>query len=142
MAQHRVALCPTLTVAEATSRYRGWRPGQAPEPEQVRRNRDSFRRALEAGVAIVNGSDIGVFPHSSGSQEIERLVDWGMSAPDALLAATGRAADVLRLGHQTGSIQPGLSADLIAVEGDPTRDIAALRAVRVVMKGGVLHREP
>jgi imidazolonepropionase-like amidohydrolase len=142
MADRGVAYCPTLTVAEAMSTYRGWRKGIDPEPELVHLKRASFQRALEAGVTIVNGSDIGVFPHGDGAREIELLVAWGMKPADALRAATSAAAKALRLEDRIGTIQPRLLADLIAVEGDPTSDITALRRVKLVMRNGTLYREP
>jgi imidazolonepropionase-like amidohydrolase len=142
MASHGVAYCPTLSVHEAVSRYRGWRPGQDPEPESIRRVRAAFRQALASGVTIVNGSDMGVFPHGQGARELELLVEYGMKPPEALRAATSVAARVLHLDDRLGVIKPGLRADLIAVAGDPTREIGALRRVRLVIKDGILHRAP
>jgi imidazolonepropionase-like amidohydrolase len=142
MANRGVALCPTLAAGVAMRQYGGWRPGTEPEPAPLRARRAGFKEALEAGVTIINGSDVGVFAHGTEVREIELLVDYGMAPVQALRAATSVAAKVLRLDRRLGEIKPGLLADLIAVEGDPTRQIADLRKVQLVMKGGVLHREP
>ena len=69
------------------------------------------------------------------------MVEFGMKPAEALQSATSVAARVLRLDDQLGTIKPGLLADLVVVDGDPTRAISAVRKVRLVMKGGVLHRE-
>jgi imidazolonepropionase-like amidohydrolase len=142
MANRGVGLCPTLATAEATSKYAGWKPGTEPVPAGLKSARDSFKQALEAGVTIVNGSDIGVFPHGEGAREIELLVEYGMKPPAALRSATSIAARALHLQDRLGSVKAGWLADLIAVEGDPTSDIKTLRQVRLVMKNGTLYREP
>ena len=108
----------------------------------LKSHRAAFKEALEAGVTVVNGSDMGVFAHGDGARELELLVDYGMKPAAALRSATSVAAKALHLDARLGTVKPGLLADLIAVEGDPTRDIHALRKVRLVMKGGTLYREP
>lgn len=142
MRERGVAYCPTLAVLEAVQQYRGWRKGQDPEPDVIRQKRASFRAALESGVTICNGSDVGVFPHGENARELELLVEYGMPPAQALRAATTSAAKALHVDDRLGAVKPGMVADLVAVEGDPTRDIAALRKVRLVMKGGAVVLEP
>jgi imidazolonepropionase-like amidohydrolase len=142
LANRGVALCPTLAAAEAMSKYRGWKQGADPEPAALKAKRASFKDALEAGVTIVNGSDMGVFAHGDGARELELLVDYGMKPAGSLRSATSVAARALHLDDKVGAVKPGLLADLVAVEGDPTQDVGALRKVRLVMKEGVLYREP
>jgi imidazolonepropionase-like amidohydrolase len=117
MKEHNVALCPTLA------------------------KKTVFKAALEAGVTIASGSDVGVFAHGDNVRELEAMVNFGMPVIDALRSATSIDARVLHMAEKIGQVKSGLFADVIAVEGDPTRDISSLRHVKFVMKGGIVYRQ-
>jgi len=135
------ALCPTIAASEAYARYFEHWTGEEPAPESVEQNRRSFRLAMKAGVAICMGGDVGVFTHGHNWLEMEAMQRAGMPAAQVLIAATSGNARILHLADR-GAIRPGLLADLVAVDGDPTRDVAAVEHVRLVMKGGKLVRGP
>lgn len=142
MKERGVIFCPTVAAGHAIQQYRGWRPEVDSEPEPLLAKRASVRAAIDAGVTICAGGDAGVFPHGDNVRELELLVDYGLTPLQALTAATATNSRMLHLQSQIGAIRPGLVADLIAVEGDPTTDIRALRRVRFVMKGGTVVVAP
>lgn len=138
MAEHHVVFCPTVAAGYSTAQYAGWKKG-TPEPNSIVQKRASFRAALDSGVTILSGSDIGVFNHGENALEIELMVAYGMAPAAALKAATATAGDVLHM--NIGRVAAGRLADLIAVEGDPVKDISALGRVKFVMKGGTVYKQ-
>jgi len=140
MVEHKVAFCPTLAVLDATSQYAGWKKGQQPEPPSIARKRESFKAALTAGVTILSGSDVGVFPHGDNARELELMVAYGMTPIAALKSATSTGARVLHMESEIGRLKQGAFADLAAFDGDPTRDVSALRRVKFVMKNGTIYK--
>lgn len=135
MAEREVALCPTIAAGDAISQYRGWRKGVDPEPSRILQKRKSIKLALEAGVTIVAGGDVGVFPHGENVRELELMVDYGMSPMSVLQSVTVVNAEMFNL-IDRGRIIAGSLADLVVVEGRPDQNIQNLRKVKMVVKGG------
>jgi imidazolonepropionase-like amidohydrolase len=141
MVEKKVAYCPTLAAPDATAQYAGWKKGVDPEPPRIAAKRETFKAALAAGVKMCFGGDVGVYAHGDNVRELELLVQWGMSPLAAAVAATSGNASSFHLDNRLGRVKEGLLADLIAVEGDPTQDIGALRKVKFVMKGGRIYKQ-
>jgi imidazolonepropionase-like amidohydrolase len=124
MKEKRVSYIPTLSVGGAGNE----------------RKKSVFMQALASGVTIGSGSDVGVFPHGDEAREIELLGAFGMPILDALKAATSVDAKILRMEDRIGRVKQGLFADLIAVDGDPSRDLSKLHSVKFVMKNGTIYQ--
>ena len=139
MKENNVALCPTLAAGDAISRYNGWKGDLENEPVRISNKKVSFKEALQSGVDIVFGGDVGVFSHGENYRELEIMVDYGMSNQKVLESATSVNARVFHL-DKLGNIKSNFLADLIAVEGNPLKDIKVFRDVKFVMKDGVIYK--
>jgi imidazolonepropionase-like amidohydrolase len=140
MKEHNVTFIPTLAAVDMITQYRGWKKGVSPDPANVVNKKKSFKAALESGVTIGMGGDVGVFPHGENALEMELMVEYGMKPMEVLKAATTINAKAFHLDQQVGAIKEGLKADLLIVSGDPSNVISDLRKVKWVMKDGVVFR--
>lgn len=139
MKEKDVCLCPTLAAGDAISQYRGWKKGTDEEPKRIVEKRKSFQEAMNTGVKICFGGDVGVYPHGENYRELELMVEYGMKPIDVLKSATSVNADVFELTSKTGRIKAELFADIIAVEGNPRDNIQTFRNVKFVMKNGQVY---
>lgn len=140
MKEKGVALCPTLAAGEAIEQYKGWKKGTGPEPARVTNKKKTFTLALEAGVTICMGGDVGVYTHGDNAREMELMVEYGMKPLEVLKSATSVNADTFGYGSTIGRIKKGLLADMIAAESDPSVDIKNIRKIKWVMKDGIVYR--
>ncbi len=140
MKEKGVALCATLAAGDAILQYRGWKKSSDAEPMQITEKKKSFQTALRTGVTICMGGDVGVYTHGDNAREMELMVDYGMKPIDVLRSATSVNADVFGSAAKIGRIKKGLLADLVAVEGDPSKNIKDVRKVVLVMKDGKLYK--
>jgi imidazolonepropionase-like amidohydrolase len=141
MKEKGVAFCPTLAAGDATTQYSGWKKGIDPEPARITAKRKNFAAALKAGVTMVMGGDVGVYTHGDNAREMELMVEYGMKPLDVLTSATATNADVFGFAEKIGRIKKGLFADIIAVQGDPSKDIHATRQIVFIMKEGKIYKQ-
>jgi imidazolonepropionase-like amidohydrolase len=147
MKEHGTYLVPTLLAADwayQKAQIDGFFPALVrPKALEIGpRARETFERALRAGVRIAFGTDTGVSAHGDNAQEFALMVAAGMAPIDAIRAATMRAAEVVDAADVLGVLESGRLADVIAVEGDPIADVRRLERVAFVMKDGVVYKEP
>lgn len=140
MKEKGVALCPTLAAGDAILQYGGWKKGIDPEPVRIVAKKKSFQSAIKSGVTICMGGDVGVYTHGDNAREIELMVEYGMKPLDVLKSATSVNADVFGYGDKIGRIKKGLLADIIAVQGNPSLNMQAVRQVSFIMKDGKIYR--
>jgi len=140
MKQHGTYLVPTLEVRECVGS--NYPPEFVSKAQQIMTAQlTNFRKAVNAGVKIGFGTDIGVCRFGTNAREFSLMVENGMTPMQAIQAATTADADLLGVSAQLGSITPGKLADIIAVRGDPLRDVRLLEDVRFVMKDGRVYKE-
>lgn len=132
---------PTLAATESTSQYKGWKKGTDPEPEAVTNKHRAFKIAMDAGLIIGMGGDVGVFAHGNNVLEMELMVSYGMKPLDVLKAATSVNAKAFQLEKEVGKLASGMKADIAIFSGDPSINIADCRNVLLVMKNGIIYRQ-
>lgn len=142
MKEKGVAFCATLAAGDAVLQYNGWKKGIDAEPARITAKKKSFQAALKSGVAICMGGDVGVYTHGDNAREMELMAEYGMKPIDILRSATSVNADVFGYANEFGRIKKDLLADLVAVNGDPSKIIKDIRNVLFVMKEGVIYKQP
>ncbi|MEP6616835.1 MAG: amidohydrolase family protein [Ginsengibacter sp.] len=138
MKEKNIAYCPTLAASYSIAKYRGWKETQ-PEPGAITEKRKSFKAALQSGVVICMGGDVGVFPHGNNALEMELMNAYGMPALEVLKSATSVNAYVFKISNLVGRIKTGLLADILVVQGDPSKKLSDIKNVRLVMKDGIIY---
>lgn len=134
-----IGFCPTLAAGDAITQYRGWNKEIDPEPERITNKKKTFKLALQAEVPIVFGGDVGVFTHGENYREMELMVEYGMQPKEVLISATSGNANLFHL-NQLGQLKKDYLADIIAVKGNPFKNIEVMRQTHFVMKDGVIYK--
>lgn len=137
MKKNGVWLVPTISASYPPPIF------NVPDPESVRLRNEhrAFERAHAAGVKIAFGTDAGTFKHGTNAKEFELMVGFGMSEMDAIYSATVSTAQLFGIAEDTGTLEPGKLADIIAVAGNPLNDISKLREIDFVMKSGRIAKQ-
>jgi imidazolonepropionase-like amidohydrolase len=140
MKEKNVAYCATLSATEAVAAYRAERSGGVMDSTGIKQKMRSFKAALKSGVTIGMGGDVGVYTHGDNAREMIAMVNYGMAPLAVLKSATSVNATAFGYQDRIGFLKKGLQADIIAVKGDPIDNIAAVKQVLFVMKGGIVYK--
>jgi len=140
MKEKRIPAVPTFTVFEYFADHAPDSAASAREHAMLDYKIHEFRRQVAAGIPVAVGSDVGPFPHGTQARELELMVKYGMTPLAVLRADYLNDPRILTWQDRVGRLKPGYFADVIAVPGDPLKDIAVVEHVRFVMKGGVVYR--
>jgi imidazolonepropionase-like amidohydrolase len=144
--EHEVALVMDIGAGDwmiEAGREQGWvEEFQRKVLETTQAQRESFRRAHEAGATIVYGTDVAIYPHGMQGMQFEYMVEWGMTPMEAIQSATSVAARYMDWSDRVGAVEPGLLADLVAVKGNPLEDVTLLESVEAVVMGGLVFKAP
>ena len=141
MREKGIPAVPTFTIVEYFAEHAATPAAGDRERKMQELHAAEFKKQLAAGVPMAVGSDVGPFPHGTQAREFELMVQYGMSPVATLQADLINGAKLLGWEGQIGALKPGYFADVIAVPGDPTKDISVLKQVSFVMKGGVVYRK-
>ena len=141
MREKHIYAVPTFAIAEYFADHAGSPAAAARERASQAFHAAEFRKQLAAGVPMAVGSDVGPFPHGTQARELELMVKYGMPSADVLRADLVNGARLLGWEGKIGQLKPSFYADVIAVQGDPLKDISALNHVHFVMKGGIVYRD-
>ena len=141
MKRKGIPAVPTFTIMEYFRDHAASPEASARYAKLLELHVAEYKKQLAAGIPFAMGSDVGPFPHGTQAREFELMVQYGMTPLAAIQAGTVNAAKLLGWEGQIGALKNGCFADVIAVPGDPLRDISALRKVSFVMKGGAIYRQ-
>lgn len=141
MKEKQIFAVPTFTIFEYFAEHAATPQQSAREHQVLELKAQEFKKQVAAGIPMAVGSDVGPFPHGTQARELVLMVKYGMSPSAVLQADLLNGAKLLGWEGQIGSLEPGYFADVIAITGDPLRDISAVTNVSFVMKGGVIYRK-